>query len=158
MEDLDGQNTTSREQVARSEPAGEERDVAAESVTLEGGSIANATAVNITVNQGGIGQAKGESISVAGGGIGWAEGGTIQVSDGAIAIGRGAVVEAHDSLIGVMVARSADLHESPVLFLAAGQVGGDTRVLIDLKGAAMLGFMVGLVLGIMRFLAGRRKA
>jgi hypothetical protein len=117
--------------------------VTAETITMNGGSIRQANAVTINLNDGGIAQAQAGTITVNDGGIALAKGDTISVSDGGIA---------------AVMAQRAVVNGGSVAFLAAGEVSGDAKILIDMRAAAVFGVVVGLMVGLFKLLAGRQRA
>jgi len=117
--------------------------VTAETITMNGGGIRQANAVTINLNDGGIAQAQAGAINVSDGGIALAKGDTISVSNGGIA---------------AAVAQRAEVNGGSVAFLAAGEVSGDAKILIDMRAAAVFGLVVGVVVGLFKLLAGRQRA
>ena len=104
------------------------------------GQIAHAEAVH--VHQGGIGRADARQITVTEGGIGLARGDTISVTNGGVT---------------VVVARQARLDGATVVFVAAREVSGEARILLDLRAAVVVGGIVGGVLGLVRWITTRQQ-
>jgi hypothetical protein len=55
------------------------------------------------------------------------------------------------------VAQRVEVNGGSVAFLAAGEVSGDAKILIDVRAAAVFGLVVGVVVGLFKLLAGRRR-
>jgi hypothetical protein len=119
----------------------QDQEVVAETVNIKQGSVTSVKADTVYVAQGGILSAEADVIEVDQGGILWANGQTVTFSQGGA---------------GVVVAEQAELQDSSVFLLAAGQVSGEARILVDLKAGIAFGLAVGLASGLVRALLGRR--
>lgn len=71
------------------------------------------------------------------------------VKAGEVAVSEGVVLATY--------ANKVNLERSSVVFLLAKEVGGDARILLDWRAAAVFGAAIGLVVGFMRMLLGRRE-
>jgi hypothetical protein len=58
---------------------------------------------------------------------------------------------------GVVLTERAELDNSSVVFLAADEVSGDVKVLIDARSAAIIGLVMGLVGGLFRLFIRSKK-
>jgi hypothetical protein len=145
--------------------------VEATSVSISQGGIGTADARTIDVRQGGIGRASATDIAVSAGSIGFAQGERVSIEMGGVGVAIGDDVRVTQSMSGFVAARGeatvdqslvstliADRvtirQPSAVLVLIARQVDGTVRPLLDWRGAAALGAVAGLVIGIFR--VGRR--
>ena len=115
--------------------------VVAETVTIQQGGAKSVKATTVQVMEGGIAMADAESIEVGSGGIALAKGGDITVKGGGVAVAIGQKVELDNASAVLVVAR---------------EVSGDAKILIDLRAALLFGAVLGVVIGAIKFLAGRR--
>jgi hypothetical protein len=145
--------------------------VEATSVSISQGGIGTADARTIDVRQGGIGRASATDIAVSAGSIGFARGERVSIEMGGVGVAIGDDVRVTQSMSGFVAARGeatvdqslvstliADRvtirQPSAVLVLIARQVDGTVRPFLDWRGAAALGAVAGLVIGLFR--VGRR--
>jgi hypothetical protein len=126
---------------AAASQAEQDQAIVAETVNIEQGGAYNVKADTVYVAQGGILSAEANVIEVDQGGILWANGQSVTFSQGGA---------------GVVIADQAELQDSSVFLLAAGQVSGEARILFDLKAGIAFGLAVGLASGLVRALLGRR--
>jgi hypothetical protein len=119
----------------------QDQEIVAETVNIEQSGASSVKADTVYVAQGGILSAEADVIEVDQGGIFWAAGQTVIVSQGGA---------------GVVVAEQAELQDSSVILLAARQVSGEARILLDLKAGIAFGLAAGLAAGLVRALLGRR--
>jgi hypothetical protein len=119
----------------------QDQEVVAETVNIKQGSATSVKADTVSVAQGGILAAEADVIELDQSGILWATGQTVTLSQGGA---------------GVVIAEQAELHNTSVLLLAARQVGGEARILVDLRAGIALGLAAGLAAGLVRALFGRR--
>jgi hypothetical protein len=117
----------------------EEADEDIVQIGQEGAEIVEAKTV--LVESGAIGKAAAESIEIKEGAIGLAQGGTITVHEGAI---------------GAAFVERAEVHNGAVLLMLAEEIGGETKVLFDLRAAVVFGLIVGVVSGLFKLFAGRK--
>jgi hypothetical protein len=138
-----------------STPTGEPGAVMAQNVTLDGGSVESVTAETVTVNGGNIGQANAVTINLTDGGIAQAQGSKINVTDGGIALARADSVSVTGGGVGAAVARRVEVNNGSIAFVAAGEVGGDAKVVFDLRAAIIFALVLGAVLGLLKLLMSR---
>lgn len=128
----------------------------ARTIDIHQGGIVRANASDIAVSAGGIGVAQGERVSLEMGAVGAAIGGDVRVTQsmsGFVAARGDATVD--QSLVSTVIADRVTMRQpSAVLLLIARQVDGSVRPLLDWRGAAVAGAVLGLVLGLVRL--GRR--
>ena len=97
-----------------------------------------------------------EVVHVESGAIGRATAETNEVKEGAIGIAQGGTVTVHEGAIGVAFAERAEVHEGAILLLLAEEIGGETRVLFDLRAAVVFGVIIGVISGLFKLFAGRK--
>jgi hypothetical protein len=103
------------------------------------------------VSQGGIGFARAERVSVELGGIGAAFAGEASVTQGAVTTLVAREVRIGQSFVRSLVASDVRFDRpSGVGVLLARRVEGDVRVLIDWRGALVIGAIVGLLGALLR--------
>lgn len=110
----------------------------------------------VHVDERGAQVVEAQVVHVDSGAIGKATAETIEVKEGAIGIAQGGTITVHEGAIGIAFAERAEVHEGAVLFMLAEEVGGETRVLFDLRAAVLFGLIVGLVSGLFKLFAGRK--
>ena len=128
----------------------------AQTIDIRQGGIGRANATDIAVSAGGIGFARGERVSLEMGGVGAAIGDDVRVTQsmsGLVAARGEATID--QSLVSALIADRVTIRQpSAVLVLIARQVDGTVRPLLDWRGAAVAGAVLGLVVGLFRL--GRR--
>jgi hypothetical protein len=129
--------------------------VTAQNITFDGGSVESVTAETVTVNGGSIGQANAVTINLTDGGIAQAHGSTINVTDGGIAMARGDMISVSGGGVGAAMARRVEVNNGSIAFVAAGEVGGDAKVVFDLRAAIVFALVLGAVLGVLKLLMSR---
>lgn len=122
-------------------PVEQDQEIVAETVNIEQGGAYSVKADTVHVVQGGILSAEADVIEVDQGGILWAAGQTVTLEQGSA---------------GVVIAEQAELQGSSVVFVAARQVSGEARILLDLKAAIAFGLVAGVAASLVRALLGRR--
>lgn len=128
---------------------GEVGDVSAESVTIASGAAQSVEAQTVTVEEGGLGDVRADSVQVRQGGIGKAEAASVQVEQGGIGLVKAESVTVSDGGVFGVYAGTAHLEGTNVALLAAKNVSGEARVLLDWRAAAVFGAALGLVLGLL---------
>jgi hypothetical protein len=136
-------------------PAGE-AGAPAEAVSHTGGQGEPSSAQPVTMHQRGAPTVQAESVHVAQGGIGRAEAHQIAVTNGGIGVAWGDSVTVTKGGVGMVVTRQARLDGATVAVVAAGQVSGDARILVDLRAAVVLGAILGGVLGLRKARTNRK--
>ena len=116
--------------------------VVADIVYIDGGSAQNIQAQTVEVEQGAVLHVEADEVEIQESAIGMLRGETITVQQGGI---------------GVAVADRMVVHDGSILLAAAQEIGGEARVLLDLKAALVLGAVAGAVFGLVKVLAGRKK-
>jgi hypothetical protein len=123
----------------------------ADEVTVRQGGIGRLEARDVAVSQGGIGFARAERVSVELGGIGAAFAGEASVTQGAVTTLVAREVRIGQSFVRSLVASDVRFDRpSGVGVLLARRVEGDVRVLIDWRGALVIGAIVGLLGALLR--------
>ena len=69
----------------------------------------------------------------------------------------GETVNVQEGGAGVVLARHVDLKDGTIVFLAAKEISGEARVMIDVKAAAVIAVVLGLFLVGLRILLGRSR-
>ena len=128
MNDKPTPATEGQEQAATGEPG----PMTAQNITFDGGSVESVTAETVTVNGGNIAQANAVTINLTDGGIAEAQGSTINVTDGGIAMARGDTISVNGGGVAAAMARRVEVNNGSIAFVAAGEVGGDAKVVFDL--------------------------
>lgn len=108
---------------------------------------------NIPTNDGKV---EATTVNIKDGGAGMVKAETVSIKDGGAAVIIGQTIKIKDGGGAVMVADHAEFTEGGVGLLIARQVSGEARILIDIKAAVVFGLIVGLAIGLLRLLAGRR--
>jgi hypothetical protein len=134
---------------------GDVGDVSADSVTILSGAAQTIEAQTVTMERGGASEVKADSVQLQQGGIGRVEATTVQLGQGGIGMVKAETVTVTDGGVFGACANTAHLERSNVVFLAAKDVGGEARILLDWRAAAALGVAVGLVLGLLRMFQDR---
>ena len=128
----------------------------AQHVTIQGGSTPTVNAQTVTVNQGGVQQVKAVTLAVHQGGIGRAEGESIQVDGGGIGVAQGKAITVSGG-VGVLFAEHLEAKDATIGLAIASEISGDAKIALDMRSAAVLGLVLGLVLSFFR-LIGRGRA
>lgn len=144
--------------------------VRARSITVTQGGISQATADEVTVRQGGIGRLEARDVAVSQGGVGFARAERVSVELGGIGAAFAGEASVTQGAVTTLVAREVRIGQSFVRSLVASdvrfdrpsgvgvllarRVEGDVRVLIDWRGALVIGAIAGLLGALLR---GRRR-
>jgi hypothetical protein len=144
---------TAREQDAAPGTTPQEQDV----VTVESKALESVTAETVHIQSGGAQSVQATTVHVAQGGIAAAKAETITVQEGGIAIARGTNVAIHGGGAFLVAAEHAEVENGPVVLLAAREVGGEVKVLFDVKAALLFGLAMGVVVGLLRRLPKRKE-
>jgi hypothetical protein len=136
--------------------------IEADRVEIRQGALGRADATEVEVVQGAIGGVRADSVKVHQGIVGGSMTGSLEVNQG---IAR--TVFANRATVSQSFARTVIANEVHVTkatgigLLIARRVEGDVRVLLDWRGAAIMGVVGGLVAGLVRTARrgrGRRRA
>jgi hypothetical protein len=143
-----------------------------QTLRLERGGIAEATASQVEVRLGGIGALAAEDVFVQWGGVGAARAEHLGVEFGSIGVALAGEARVSQGFAGSIAAREATLEQgivrtliaqhvtvnrpSAVLVMIAQHVNGDVRPLLDWRGALAAGAAMGLVMAIVRGARGAR--
>ncbi|HEX7948868.1 MAG TPA: hypothetical protein VF494_00860 [Candidatus Limnocylindrales bacterium] len=125
--------------------------IEADRVEIRQGALGRADAHDVEVIQGAIGGVRADSVSVRQGIVGGSMTGSLEVSQG-----MARTVFANRASLSQSYARTVIANEVQVTkatgigLLIARRVEGDVRVLLDWRGAAIMGLVGGLVAGLMR--------
>jgi len=109
------------------------------------GSVQQITAQTVHLNNGGAGMVRGESVtvSVSNGGIG-----AMHAQRASVSITSGG--------LGVALAQDLTVQGGMISFAAARNLGGDVKVVFDLRAGLLAGAVIGLALAAVKLLASRR--
>ena len=110
----------------------------------------------VRIDEKGTQAVEAQVVQVESGAIGKATAESIEVKEGAIGIAQGGTITVHEGVIGVAFAERAEVHEGAILLMLAEEVGGEAKVLFDLRAAVVFGLIVGLVSSLFKLLAGRK--
>jgi hypothetical protein len=80
---------------------------------------------------------------------------TVSIEHGVARLVKAESVTVSDGALFGACGNTAHLERSSVVFLAAREVSGEARILLDWRAAAAFGVVVGLVLGLLRFFRHR---
>jgi hypothetical protein len=111
---------------------------------------------SVCLHQAGVRRLEARQASLEQSGITIATADRIEINQGGIMLARGQEVAIKEGGAFLVAAEEAQVTGASVVLLAAREVSGDVRVLMDIKAAAVVGLVVGLVAGFVRLLAGRR--
>jgi hypothetical protein len=64
-------------------------------------------------------------------------------------------VSVTDGGVGAALARRVEVNNGSIAFVAAGEVGGDAKVVFDIRAAIVFALVLGAVLGILKLLMSR---
>ena len=154
------------ENIERDEAIGKTRDLSEiqmpseavdEGSPEEGEGTETLVADTVHIDQGSVQNVQAQTVHVQEGAILHVEADEVEIKEGAIGIVQGGDVTVQQGAIGIAVAETIEVHEGPVLFAAAQELSGETQVIFDLKAALVFGAVVGIVSGLVKALAGRKK-
>lgn len=98
----------------------------------------------------------GETININDGGAFMITGQTVNIKDGGAAIITGENVTITDGGSALLLANSVEMNDGGAMFLIARYVGGNAKVLFDVKAAVIFGVVVGLILSVLRFVLSEK--
>lgn len=130
--------------------------ISAQAVSIRKGAAGVIEADSVRVEKGGVKHAEAHLVEVHEGGIGSVQGGTVTVTDGGVGLARCEVLNVEDGGVGIALTRTAELSGTRVVFLAAREVHGDARALIDLRAGLLFGLAAGAAMGLLGLLFRRR--
>jgi hypothetical protein len=130
--------------------------VPADTITLDVGQAEAVVAEMVTMHQSGANSVTAGTVQATQSGFVSVEADHIEVNQGGILLAHGQMVTLNQGRANVVIADHAELENTFVAFLAAQELSGDARVLFDVKAAAVFGLVTGLVIGLLRLLAGRK--
>jgi hypothetical protein len=118
---------------------------AAPEVVEATGSVQQITAQTVNLSNGGAGMVRGENV-------------TVSVSDGGIGMvqAKHASVSITSGGLGVAMAQDLTVQGGMISIAAARNLGGDVKVMFDLRAGLLAGAVIGLVLAAVKLLACRR--
>jgi hypothetical protein len=128
-------------------------------VEIHQGAVGRAEGTTITVRQGAVGAARGTSVSMDQSAVGAALAGEVTVHQGVVRNLLARSVAVQQSFVRSVVANEVRIERATgVGFILARRVVGDVRVMLDWRGALAFGAAAGLVMGLVRRVAGGGKA
>lgn len=124
------------------------------SLQLSRGAIGRLDAEQVSVTMGAIGAARADTLEVQRGAVGAAMSNELTVTQGAVGTVLAGNARLDQSIARVLVARHVVVERPSIVgVLVARRVSGDVRVLLDWRGALILGAVLGLIARVGR---GRR--
>jgi hypothetical protein len=115
-------------------------------VVNQTGQVKQIVAQTVNLSDGGAGVVKGEQVTVH-----VTEGGI-----GAVQAGK-ANIEVKEGGIGAVMAQDLTVTNSVIGFAAASNIGGDAKILFDLRAGVAAGLIIGAALVIARLLVGHLR-
>lgn len=120
-------------------------ETAAPEVVEATGSVQQITAQTVNLSDGGAGVVRGEhvTVSVTNGGIGMvqAQHATVDITSGGL---------------GVAIAQELTVQGGMISIAAAGKLGGDVKVMFDVRAGLLAGAVIGLILAAVKLFSSRR--
>jgi hypothetical protein len=123
----------------------------ADEVTVRQGAIRQLEARDVAISQGAVALARADRVSVELGAVGAAFAGEVSITQGAATTVVAREVRVGQSFIRTLIAGNVRFDRpGGALVLIARRVEGDVRVLLDWRGALVLGGLIGLLGALLR--------
>lgn len=110
----------------------------------QNGNQDGAAQVNITDD--GAAVIKGETISIREGGAALISGQSVSVREGGALLIAAEELSVREGGGGILLANHAEFNDSTILLALADHIGGNVRVMVDVRAGAVFGLLVGAAL------------